>query len=407
MAKKKYTDAAGLTALLARIRQKFVDYALLENLVELQETIAETINGLNDKVDSNTTAIGRKASLTQLSTLQSTVNGHGTQLSDLKSRLKTDLGNLAKADEDLDNSISALETSMRTKHNDEMKRLAFHLGLPEYSVTQMFAWKNASESWGKYKDDTQLEIWPRVDMSAVVNAGSFFAGATALTKVYPMNTSAMTSGASMFMGCTALREVDSVDLSACADMRSMFYQCSALERVGIAGVKAGAIQIRGMFQDCVKLREVTLPLYGHTTNDADVVFYGCSALERVSLGSLVVKKARQMFAHCAKLRIIEGSIDVGLCEDAALMFQGCGNLAQVTVEMIGCPYVETWDFSELKYWGDPDRSEDGGVSLIESMSHVYNPGSDPVTLSFHADTKARLEEAGLIASLTSAGFTIA
>lgn len=404
---KKYTDAAGLSALLAKIRQKFVSYALLEDLVEVQESIAGTIDDLNTRVDSNATAIGQKASLTQMSVLQSTVNGHGSQLSDLKTQLKTDLGNLAKADEALDNSISALETTMRTKHNDEMKRLAFHLGLPEYSVTQMFAWKNAAESWGKYKDNTQLEIWPRVDMSAVVNGGSFFAGATALTKVYPMNTSAMTSAATMFTGCTALTEVDGIDLSSCTDMRSMFYQCSALERVGIDGVKAGAVQIRGMFQDCAKLREVELPLYGHTTNDADVVFYGCSALERVSLGSLVVKKARQMFAHCPKLRIIEGSIDVGLCEDAALMFQGCGNLAQVTVEMLGCPYVETWDFSELKYWGDPDRSEDGGQSLLESMSHVYNPGPDPVTLSFHADTKARLEEAGLIASLTAAGFTIA
>lgn len=423
MAKKKYTDADGLAALLARIRQKFVSYALLEDLVEVQESLLGTISDLNDKVDSNTTNIAAKASKSVVDLLQAIVSKLQTQVDSLNSTLKEDFRSLAAADESLQTGIEGLESELQAGiealeselqagldvHDDEMRRLAYHIGLPEYSVTQMMAWKNAAESWGKYKDNTQLTIWPRVDMSAVVNGGSLFAGATALTKVYPMNTSAMTSAATMFTGCTALTQVDAVDLSSCTDMRSMFYQCAALESVGITGMKSGTVQMRGMFQDCAGLKEVSFPSGGwRSVADADVIFYGCTALERIRLGLFVVTgSAKQMFAKCPALRVIEGSIDVGQCSDAALMFQGCKELTQVELNMIGYGDAPTWDFGEMRNWGHPDLSDDGGLSLYASMGHASASGGAPVTLRFHADTKARLEERGYIATLTTAGFTIA
>lgn len=417
MATRYYTDASGLRALLAKIKAKFVDYALAEDLVQVQESLAETIDQLNAKVEGNTTQIGTKASLTQVGNIQRTVNGHSTQIENLQTQHQTDLETLQNAQNYIVEGINNVDEQLsqaKSNHADEMRRLAFHIGLPAYSVEQMMAWPNAAESWGKYKDNTKLSIWPRVDMSAVVNGGSLFQNATKLAKVFPMNTSAMTSAATMFLGCTALTEVDAVDLSSCADMRSMFYQCSQLESVGITAMKKDStIQMRGMFQDCAKLRSVMLRCFDNHTDDADVMFYGCTALERVDIGDermggyLSVGKAKQMFAHCSNLTAVYDPIDVGECTDAALMFQGCPKLGSVKLLRIGAsPSIQTWDFSELQYWGDADRNDDGGQSLLDTAEAACVPWN-AVTLKFHATAKARLEEEGYIAELTSKGYTIA
>lgn len=122
------------------------------------------------------------------------------------------------------------------------------------------------------------------------------------------DTSGAVSMRGMFSDCISLKELDvsDFDTSRVADMSFMFNRCTGLTRLNIAGFDtSGAVDMRWMFNDCGKLAEVDVSGF-NTSNVTNVnsMFKNCVSLMELNLSGFDLSRVtdvQDMLAGCVKL----------------------------------------------------------------------------------------------------------
>lgn len=140
---------------------------------------------------------------------------------------------------------------------------------------------------GKYRDDTNLVIFPLVDTSNVTSMRSAFYGDVHLQYVPPLSiTTNCTNTRYMFNNCASLREVDTTNFntSEVTQMDNMFYKCTSLINISLPFDTGKVTTMESMFNDCFNLKEIDLSTFTSTAlTTTKSMFYGCRLMTKIDL----------------------------------------------------------------------------------------------------------------------------
>ena len=411
----KVLDRAGLQTLSECIYKGFTRAEVGENLIASVDGLVTLYSSMNttmtNKFAAVDTSLAKKADkdeVEHVNVLIEALNTNKAEADEVNSELSTIRQILSGAASTTD--VSKSLGYLRDKHDAEMRVMGYHLGLPEYTVEQMFAWDPATESaFQMYKDDTGLEVWPRVDMHAVANAGQMFYGCNALTEVYEIAMPACETAAHMFNSCTALTSVAPVKLgNSVTAVNGMFYGCTELEEVTIESVSATNVAANSMFQNCTKLKRADLG--SMQIGNGDVMFYGCAELEELTIAPCNLTSCNMMFKNCSKLRKINGGLSFRFIVDMQDCFHSCKALAYAYLMNLGNISGDTLDLSALENWGNEDEATGGVPGAIRQLGLSVNVLStlttSAKTLKLSASLLARLQSKGLDSLILAKGWTI-
>lgn len=392
----KILDREGLQTLTVNIDKGYTRASVGENLIA-------SVDGLVTLYSSmNTTMTNRFAAVDTSLAKKADAEAMGTEIQAIRN---------AVANKPDTAAVGEAMRALTDTHAREMRVMGYHLGLPEYTVEQMFAWDPATESaFQMYKDDTRLEVWPRVDMHAVTNTGQMFYGCTSLTEVYEISMPACETAAHMFNSCTALTSVAPMTLSNnITATNGMFYGCTSLEEVTIIS-RAERVAGNSMFQGCTKLKRADLGYL--RVGNGDVMFYGCTELEELTFQTSVLSSCNMMFKNCSKLRKINGNYISFLgISDMQDCFHGCTALAYANLFQMGWISGDTLDLSALENWGNEDEATGGVPGALKTMqaslgllpNYSMNGGK---TLKVSESLLQRIQENDIDRGLLMYGWTI-
>ncbi len=160
----------------------------------------------------------------------------------------------------------------------------------------------------------------------------------------------ITSMTSTFEGCSELTKVEFAEGAYVETMKATFYECKKLENIYIPAVGSMTVSAgKGVFENCIKLQNVTFDECGYIGEDAfrgctvlknfvmpDTVsgmdanaFYGCTSLESVTLSAGLESISANAFYNCTKLSSVEIKGFVSSIGDSA--FYNCTKLTSVTL----------------------------------------------------------------------------
>jgi hypothetical protein len=153
-----------------------------------------------------------------------------------------------------------------------------------------------------------------------------FQDCTALTSLsFPASLIRLGLGACQ--GCSALGEVSFASGSSLSIEGAAFAQDSSLQKVALPSLRDSVSHPQCLFQDCLALREVSLP--ANLTGLPRDFFKNCPALASVELPSSLQSIDMGAFAGCSALKSLtlpESCVGLG-----SGLFLGCTSLASFTV----------------------------------------------------------------------------
>lgn len=180
-----------------------------------------------------------------------------------------------------------------------------------------------------------------------------------------------------------------------------------LEKVDLRGLTTPLAQPFNAFNGCTALREVRL---GNTKNitNASIMFNGAKSLiraPRMDTPSLLY--ANYLFSECTQLTEIP-LLDFSSVTTATLPFYFCSALVYANIIGLGTENAPTAvNFAQSSKLGSTAAARAALVdTLLTNSFDRATAGYDPMTVTLHADAKARLTT-DEIAAITAKGFTIA
>lgn len=180
-----------------------------------------------------------------------------------------------------------------------------------------------------------------------------------------------------------------------------------LEKVDLRGVTSSYSSLRAAFQGCTALKEVRIANVGSATSMMGV-FTDCKSLVRLPpLNTLSAQNVDSIVAGCEQLTEIP-LLDFSAVTGGIGMFYKCSALVYANIIGLGAQSeVTAVSFAQSSKLGSTAAARAALVdTLLTNSFDRATAGYDPMTVTLHADAKARLTT-DEIAAITAKGFTIA
>lgn len=163
-----------------------------------------------------------------------------------------------------------------------------------YAINVKTNFGNVTNINSKYKADTNLIIFPEINLENVTKAGSCFENCTLLLQVAHLNfTNKLTTLNKTFSGCTELRYVDFTDCntSNVTDMANMFSNCQKLRELDLSSFESTSLtQTSTMFNICINLTKIDMRKFDFTTITTYTNMFGTNATYGVPDNCLIIVK---------------------------------------------------------------------------------------------------------------------
>lgn len=359
----------------------------------------------------------------------------------------------------------ALEETINVNiaQNRALTALAYHCGMPAYSLQVAMEWNPLThDRSAAYLNDTQLEVFPKVDMTGTSSMLQMFSGCTNLHTYCSENPGTVTDMRLAFSGCAKLETVDVLNTAGATKINRAFMNCTSLRSVNEDSAfyikdhtpvvclndVDGIYDFGGCFQYCssienfeTNLRQTDSGYYGvyddsgFAVQDLSMMFMRCTSLKLFvnsdqwlfSPDYNCYRNCYRMFMGCSSLRVVD-YLNMANAVNVTQMFAECRNIRFLGLAFIGRitsgdlfpenteQYV--LDFGDLAYWGDDSENDTSYTSslagsCLESVKNslllgleTWQYGNIEAIIMLSAYTKGLLSD-DEIAEITSKGYTVA
>lgn len=216
------------------------------------------------------------------------------------------------------------------------------------------------------------------------------------------------TAAPTFNGNTEVTEITLIGFPNMGNFSNLCKDASRLVKADLRGMKTSANSFfNAAFQNCISLKEVKMPDpigFGYASG----IFMLCKSIVRLPrLNTPLLTNANSFVNQCEQLTEIP-FLDFSAATGVANAFFGCSALVYVNIVGLGTKSALTAvSFAHSSKLGSTAAAKAALIdTLLTNSFDRATAGYDPMTVTLHADAKARLTT-DEIAAITAKGFTIA